>query len=817
MLRWNKQANSPLNSSARVAASPLGVSLEACQTAQEPSAGELGIGLDRRSFVALVAGSVGVGLWSGQSAAAQERDRGDGGDPLGCLEGPRFATLAAFFEAQLCSLWSGTPADDAASVARDAIDFVRHLPPRFQGGICDVLAWLDFYSRVHTRRTFARLGIAERWTLLNQGENPPEFNARRTRLILWEDDFPLHAAISGLALLGRLIINSRQPAQKHIGCGWSAPCRDERNLVHLEPPAYPSLAEEYDVCVIGSGAGGAVVAARAAAAGYRVLIVEAGKWVSPDALVERETGADGRVELAPARSDRVLKELYRSAGVQMTGEVGKLAENRLKLLLPGQRRRIPPHQSMLVLQAQVVGGGPYVNNAIHLEMQEEVWNRWPAQPSGKQYAQFFQRMQQIKQQLGVNVVATKRGSGLRGLRFADGAVAAGDPAMLTPVSILEGCNGCGADNSVDPFGMHTGGLHPYRAKGPNSFLVQALSAEVPAAIAYETSAVGFEFETDSEGKIAVRQLVVEDRRGRPPGAPGERKTIRAKQYSLCAGVVASTRLLQTSLGEHGLAANGLGEGLSGNVGGAVLAVYDQPIYTGQSDRAEPGITQCFFVREREVRDPDGTVHKEPILENWFHFPGTVALALNGWFHEFGKVMRKYNHMASAGMVVPTAVRPENRIAAGGNIMLELNQDEFELLLRGMLRIGRIFLAATTPENGVTLYLPTKSVMLDDRGQPLEIRNEEQLRAAIEVIRGRGPAYLNLVTSHPQGGNCLGKVVDPATFRLQLSDGRAVQNLYLADASVFPAGCEVNPQLTLTALASFAADSMLGTDSLLVAS
>jgi choline dehydrogenase-like flavoprotein len=338
--------------------------------------------------------------------------------------------------------------------------------------------------------------------------------------------------------------------------------------------------------------------------------------------------------------------------------------------------------------------------------------------------------------------------------------------------------------------------------------MQALNANVPAEIAYETSAVAFDFESGPDGKVAVRHLVVEDRRGRERGCPGERKTIRAKQYALCAGVSQSTKLLQASLVNHGLVVDGLGAGLNGNVGAAVLAVYDQPIYTGDGDRPEPGVTQCFFVREREARDPDGTVHKEPVLENWFHFPGTVALALNGWFNEFGKVMRKYNHIASAGMVVPTGVRPENRIAEDGSIMLELNQSEFELLLRGMLRIGRIFLAATTPENGLTLYLPTKSVMLDDSGRPLEIRNEEQLRAAIDVIRCHGPAYLHLVTSHPQGGNALGKVVDPTTFRLRLAGGNQVQNLYLADASIFPAGCEVNPQLTLTALASYAADAML---------
>ncbi|MEX0586447.1 MAG: GMC oxidoreductase, partial [Pirellulales bacterium] len=413
--------------------------------------------------------------------------------------------------------------------------------------------------------------------------------------------------------------------------------------------------------------------------------------------------------------------------------------------------------------------------------------------------------------LGVNVVASRRGAGVRGLRFADGAKRADDPAMPTPVSILADGAACGADNSVDPFGMHTGGLHPYRPKGPNSFLMLALHAKTPAQIAYQTQAIAMELESTSEGGVTVARLVVEDRRGCEPGCAGSTKYVRANQYALCAGVLASTRLLRTSFCDRGLAISGLGEGLNGNVGAPVFAVYDQPIYNGDSYLPEPGITQCFFVREREVTDPDGTVHQEPVLENWFHFPGTVALGLSGWFHECGKVMRKFNHMASAGMVVPTGVRPENRVEEDGTLSLELNDREFELLLRGMLRIGQIFLAATTSENGLTLHLPTKAVLLDDCGQPMVIRTEQQLRHAIEMIRCRGAAFVNLLTSHPQGGNALGKVVNAETFRVQLADGSQVQNLYMADASIFPAGCEVNPQLTVTALASFAASSMLAAD------
>ncbi|MBW3599912.1 MAG: GMC family oxidoreductase, partial [Planctomycetes bacterium] len=229
----------------------------------------------------------------------------------------------------------------------------------------------------------------------------------------------------------------------------------------------------------------------------------------------------------------------------------------------------------------------------------------------------------------------------------------------------------------------------------------------------------------------------------------------------------------------------------------------------QGDHPEPGITQCFLL-DRKVEVVDGrVVVLEPDLENWFHFPGTVAVALTGWFQEYACVMRKYNHLSISGLFVPTKVRPKNRIRHDGSVDLELDAEEFELLLRGIERIGRIYLAAATPENGVTLHLATKAMLLDACGRPVRIRTYGQLRWAIAEIRKRGPAFVNLLTSHPQGGNCLGSVVDPATFRLNLCDGRQVENLRIVDGSIFPAGCEINPQLTIKALAHFAADRILG--------
>jgi hypothetical protein len=185
------------------------------------------------------------------------------------------------------------------------------------------------------------------------------------------------------------------------------------------------------------------------------------------------------------------------------------------------------------------------------------------------------------------------------------------------------------------------------------------------------------------------------------------------------------------------------------------------------------------------------------------------MALAGWFQEYVAVMHHYNRLAVSGMVVPTEVRPSNRVNGEGRVHLKLSRAEFELLLAGLRKIGRIYLAAAPPESGVTLFLPTKAVLLDNCQRPVRIRDLPALDWAINQVRCRGAAFLNMATVHPQGGTSFGQVVDPDTFRVQDCRRRPIENLYVAGASVLPAGCEVNPQLTIKALASFAADVLLG--------
>ena len=88
----------------------------------------------------------------------------------------------------------------------------------------------------------------------------------------------------------------------------------------------------------------------------------------------------------------------------------------------------------------------------------------------------------------------------------------------------------------------------------------------------------------------------------------------------------------------------------------------------------------------------------------------------------------------------------------------------------------------------------------------EFTTVEELDRLGDLVHDDSELWLN--SSHPQGGNPLSRhpangVVDPS-FRVHGSE-----NLYVCDASVFPSSLGVNPQLTVMALAHYAAPHIAG--------
>lgn len=307
--------------------------------------------------------------------------------PIQTIREDRFDTLVAIVAAQIDALWCGRRGDDPCQVAREILRYAAYLPHRMQLGMSVALLWVDFYSVKLTLRQLSRHSPRRVREILNQGErrrasgDPP--------MICWDEDHLFHMAISGLAMLGRLVIHSREPARQLIGLGWSEHCESATNLVRMEAPLQADLNEHYDVVIIGSGAGGATAATRLTAQGRRVLVIDYGDFVSPDALVQRIEQPDGSTRLSPPRSDEVLYRLYKDAGAQISGGLGNV-HSKLDLMLAHRRKKIPPRQTINICQAKVFGGGPYVNNAIHLPISKEIYeSTWSGrQPTNVSYDDF---------------------------------------------------------------------------------------------------------------------------------------------------------------------------------------------------------------------------------------------------------------------------------------------------------------------------------------------------------------------------------------------------------------------------------------------
>ena len=180
-----------------------------------------------------------------------------------------------------------------------------------------------------------------------------------------------------------------------------------------------------------------------------------------------------------------------------------------------------------------------------------------------------------------------------------------------------------------------------------------------------------------------------------------------------------------------------------------------------------------------------------VLETWFNPPATHSLVMPGWFGQHYDNMRRYDRMAAAGVVVgttePGRVKPRR---TGPDIAYEPGRADLDQIVAGMKQLTRIMWAG-----GAERVMPQTYLLH-------ELRPGDDLSVLDQYASDNEGLGLN--SAHPQGGNPISTdwrtgVVDPS-FRVHGMD-----NVYVCDASVFPASITVNPQLTVMALAQYASE------------
>jgi choline dehydrogenase-like flavoprotein len=185
--------------------------------------------------------------------------------------------------------------------------------------------------------------------------------------------------------------------------------------------------------------------------------------------------------------------------------------------------------------------------------------------------------------------------------------------------------------------------------------------------------------------------------------------------------------------------------------------------------------------------PDGAGF---VIESWFAPPGTLALAMPGYFTAHWERMLAYARAVTAAPLVGT--EPQGSIAVDAHqrvkIRLPLGQVELERLRTGIITLAGTILQAGDPD----LIEVVAGTRLG-----FSLRSDTDLRRFEQTLTA--PAQLRIGTGHPQGGNAMSadrarSTVDEA-FRV-----RGIANLRVCDASVFPEVAGVNPQWTVMALA-----------------
>jgi choline dehydrogenase-like flavoprotein len=446
-----------------------------------------------------------------------------------------------------------------------------------------------------------------------------------------------------------------------------------------------------------------------------------------------------------------IARLYKSSGLQVAGKPS----------------------SVTVLQGWCAGGGGVINNGLFFAMSTGTLQGWRDAGFPFDAGALGAAYHAVAQELNLGDVADRAESLNPAGRFLEAQFG---PAKAPPLDgpappgfyrtlvNLEGCLstglcnlGCGSERKVNSYQRYL-----KNALDGTRDVVLVPGAAVTRAVLGTGS---------SRGKVAGFQVRQAD---------GHTVMARGREYVLSCGPVASSGVLLRSKGLPGLP---VGQRFSGNVASPVFATSAQDV------NLRPSVQMC------QVYVPSGG-DDGFLIETWFSPPGGLALAMPGFLETHAGRMAGYSKLLGASPVIGT--QPIGRITLKGDdtaIDLPLAPIDLDRFRRGMLTVVHALLNA-----GPVIVRVGSGRVVDSAAGLAGL--DRELRA----ITPRDLHLLPLSTAHPQGGNAISN--DPrigvvgADFRV-----RGIENLRVCDGSVFPMGCDVNPQWTIFALAHLCAAGM----------
>jgi hypothetical protein len=273
----------------------------------------------------------------------------------------------------------------------------------------------------------------------------------------------------------------------------------------------------------------------------------------------------------------------------------------------------------------------------------------------------------------------------------------------------------------------------------------------------------------------VRRILLDHDRPGPPRAAGVqvRRPDGSELEILSPLVVTAAGALQTPplLRRSGLGGHPrLGRNLSVHPAASVAGRFAEPVTSWR------GVLQSVGIEELHGRGV--------LIEATASPPGLGSFVLPGLGRELRRELEDVEHLATLGAMI--ADRPSGRVLGRDRTLVryDLDRRDGDRLMTAVRAMGRLLFAAGAEEVLTGVPNAPRARSLDE----LDI-----------LLRGVGPRNLHLSAFHPTGTAAAG--ADPQRAPTD-PEGRlrGIHGVLVADGSVLPSCPEVNPQLSIMAVA-----------------
>lgn len=494
-----------------------------------------------------------------------------------------------------------------------------------------------------------------------------------------------------------------------------------------------SFSLQADLCIIGSGAGGSMVAKVAAEAGLKVIVLEAGAFITPDMMTQRE--------------EEMFPKLFWESGGRSNKE-----------------------NNIHIYQGKGIGGSTLHNLNLIRRIPAPILKDWILKRDLKNLnlSDWDKLYTEVEELLGVLSITEE---------------------MMNPHNRLlqEGCNNLGwkgglmkhnRNGCVGSGFCETGCAFDAKNNACKILVPKAVEAGAEFITHCQVSRI---LHTDNRVS-GVEAYVMDSERQMPKS----KVKIKVERICLSASATGTAEIILRSKLPH--PPGSVGETLHIHPAVMVAGEFNQPV------RAWQGIPQSFECTEfldfeESMNDENNSVTpagKKPkrlwIITAFAHPMGTSTL-LPGHGKIHSELMASYANMAvftamlhdqSTGIVKP-------KKTLGLEIEYKLNKKDSDELREGLKVCAQLILAAGAKR----AIIPTNPLT--------EIKEEKDLSAIDSITINK--ETLDIAAVHPMGTVPMGD--DPKTAAVDSSGKYLhAEGLWIADGSLFPSSIGVAPQLSI---------------------